>query len=140
MTVEPLADSTRHTGICAVLRNPSAGRGRHRDSVAASSDALRTSGHDVRVLDADTRDAALLACREAITGGAAALVAVGGDGTVHLGVQAVAGTGVPFGIIAAGTGNDFATEVGVPADPVTAAKAVAAALSAGRTRRMDLAR
>jgi diacylglycerol kinase (ATP) len=69
-----------------------------------------------------------------------ALVAVGGDGTVHLALQAVAGSGVPFGIVPTGTGNDFAAEAGVPVDPVAAARAVVDALGAGRTRVVDLGR
>src|SRR5262245_13977595 len=127
------------TKICAVLRNPSAGRGRHEKVVAKAMDALGQAGHEVRVLGATTRDAALDQCRQAIVDGASALVVVGGDGTVHLGVQAVAGTGVAFGVIPAGTGNDFAAEAGVPTDPVKAAERVAAALREGRTTPFDLA-
>ena len=43
-----------------------------------------------------------------------ALVVVGGDGMVHLGVNQVAGTAVPLGIVAAGTGNDVARALGLP--------------------------
>jgi diacylglycerol kinase (ATP) len=64
----------------------------------------------------------------------------GGDGTIHLGLQAVAGTSVAFGAIPAGTGNDFAAAMGLPETPHAAAHAVADALKAGRTRRVDLAR
>ena len=46
----------------------------------------------------------------------------GGDGMVHLGANLCAGTGVPLGIIAAGTGNDIARELGLPVRD--AAKAV----------------
>lgn len=91
------------------------------------------------MLEARTVDEALAACRAAVADGVEALVTVGGDGTVHVGLQAVAGTTVPFGVIAAGTGNDFATECGIPADPVAAASVIAAALHAGRTRPIDLA-
>ncbi|WP_155342220.1 YegS/Rv2252/BmrU family lipid kinase, partial [Acrocarpospora corrugata] len=67
----------------------------------------------------------------------AALVAFGGDGLVHLAVQAVAGTGVPLGIIPAGTGNDIADAIGIPRrDPLKAADAVLG----GRTRTIDAAR
>jgi len=124
----------------AVLHNPFAGRGRHRHAVEATLRHLSIAGHDARVLAGPTAAAALEAAREAVADGAAALVAVGGDGTVHLGLQAVAGTGVPFGVVPAGTGNDFAVEVMVPSDPETAAKAIAEALVAGRTRRIDLGR
>ena len=75
------------------------------------------------------------ACHAAVAGGAGALVAVGGDGTVHLALQAVAGTGVPLGVVPAGTGNDFAAAMGLPADPLAAADAIAAALR-GRAHRV----
>jgi diacylglycerol kinase (ATP) len=67
-------------------------------------------------------------------------VAVGGDGTVHQALQAVAGRPVGLGVIPAGTGNDFADGVGVPKDPLGAADAVAAAVRADRSRGVDLAR
>jgi diacylglycerol kinase (ATP) len=69
-----------------------------------------------------------------------ALVAAGGDGTVNLGLQAVAGTGTGFGILPVGTGNDFAVELGLPTDPMAAAIAISDALDTGRRRRIDLAR
>ena len=102
--------------------------------------ALRGADREVKVLDAHTAAGASRACHEAVAAGARALIVVGGDGTVHLAVQAVAGTGVPLGVIPAGTGNDFATAVGVPADLVEAADGIAAALLAGRTSPVDLAR
>ena len=134
----------------AVLRNPSAGRGRHRDEVAAALDVLRGTGREVRLLDADTTAEASRACREAVAGRAAAVVVVGGDGTVHLAIQALAGTGVPLGVLPAGTGNDFASETvasGTSAGVSSGGSAVALAaagivdaLGAGRSRPVDLAR
>jgi diacylglycerol kinase (ATP) len=123
----------------AVLANPAAGRGRHRDLLPGVVRRLETSGHPVRVLTAGTGREAEDACREAVEGGAAALVAVGGDGTVHRALQAVAGTATPFGVVPAGTGNDFAAGTGVPADGHTAAETVAAALRDGHAEPVDLA-
>ena len=54
---------------------------------------------------------------DAVGSGVDAVVAVGGDGLVHCAVQAVAGTGVPLGIVPAGGGNDLAGILGLPADP-----------------------
>jgi diacylglycerol kinase (ATP) len=124
----------------AVLRGPTAGRGRHESSVTAALSALRAGGREVVVLDAHTASEAEAACARAVADGVAALVAIGGDGTVHLAVQAAAGTGVPFGVIPAGTGNDFATAVGIPSDQVAAARSLVAALLAGASRPVDLAR
>ena len=130
---------TTHDDI-AVLANPRAGRGRHRGLLPAVLERLGAAGRPVRLLPAETPAEAEKACHRAVADGVGALVVVGGDGTVHLGLQAVAGTGVAFGVIPAGTGNDFAAGTGVPDDPLTAATAVAAALRAGRTRAVDLAR
>lgn len=61
--------------------------------------------------------------------GADGVVVVGGDGMVSLGVNLLAGTGVPLGIVATGTGNDFARGLGLPhADPGAATEALVAAL------------
>jgi diacylglycerol kinase (ATP) len=128
------------TSICAVLRNPAAGRGRHAPVVDAAFDALRAGGYELRVLDASTIPEALAAGRRAVDEGATALIAMGGDGTVNLGLQAVAGRPAAFGVVPVGTGNDFAAEVGLPADPVAAARQVAEALRTRRTRAVDLAR
>jgi diacylglycerol kinase (ATP) len=125
----------------AVLINPAAGRGRLRGGgVDEVLHTLRGSGRDVRVLDARDEARAAAAAVRAVQDGASALVAVGGDGTFNLAMQAVAGTDVPLGLVPAGTGNDFATEVGLPADPVAAARAVAEAARAGHARAVDLAR
>ena len=123
----------------AVLANPAAGRGRHRDLLSAALRVLGTTGRRVRVLEAHSGEQAEQACHEAVAGGAAAVVAVGGDGTVHRALQAVADRPVGFGIVPAGTGNDFAAGTGVPPGPA-AAEAIAAALRAGRDHRFDLAR
>jgi diacylglycerol kinase (ATP) len=53
--------------------------------------------------------------------GVDALVVVGGDGVVHLGVNLVAGTDTPLGIVPAGTGNDIARALDLPIDDVTKA-------------------
>ena len=46
--------------------------------------------------------------------GVEALVVCGGDGLVHLALQAVGGTEYPLGILPAGTGNDVARYLGIP--------------------------
>lgn len=94
----------------------------------------------MRLLEAHSADQAEAACHAAVADGVAALVAVGGDGTVHRALQAVAGTPVPFGAVPAGTGNDFAMDTGFPADPLAAVEVIADALRAGRTHPVDLAR
>ncbi|HET9640933.1 MAG TPA: diacylglycerol kinase family protein [Allosphingosinicella sp.] len=68
-------------------------------------------------------------------GDVAALVAAGGDGTVSTVAAAVAGTGVALGVLPMGTLNHFARDSGIPLD----LEAAAAAIAAGRTRRIDAA-
>lgn len=65
------------------------------------------------------------------------VMVAGGDGTVALAIQELAGTGVPLAIVPTGTGNDAATSLGLrERDPLGAADAVIG----GRTRTIDLAR
>ncbi|MEZ5191273.1 MAG: acylglycerol kinase family protein [Nocardioides sp.] len=59
-------------------------------------------------------DEALDLARAQVAAGVDALVVAGGDELVHLAVQAVAGSGVPLGIIPAGSGNDVARYLDLP--------------------------
>lgn len=127
-------------GFIAVLVNPSAGRGRHRGLLPGVVGALGRAGRPVRLLGAGSGTEAEQVCHRAVEQGAVAVVAVGGDGTVHRALQAVAGTTVGFGVVPAGTGNDFASAVGVPTDPWVAAEGIGRALLDGRDHRFDLAR
>ena len=124
----------------AVLANPTAARGRHADLLPLVVARLGADGRAVRVLPAGTREEARESALAAVADGASALVAVGGDGTVHLGLQAVADTGVGFGIVPAGTGNDFAVRLGLPTDPIEAVGAITRSLGDGASRAVDLAR
>ena len=124
-----------------LLVNPTAAHGRGARVAAAAATALRSEGIGVReVRGRDAGEAAELAAR-AVEKRPDAVVAVGGDGMVHLALQAVAGGDVPFGVVPAGTGNDFARAVGVPLDdPVAAARGIARAVRAGTSRPVDLGR
>ncbi|GAB6902946.1 diacylglycerol kinase [Kineosporia succinea] len=75
---------------------------------------LRRAG--LTVLEVGGDDAAGLrrAVAAALVPAPDALVVVGGDGMVNLGLNLVAGTPIPLGVVAAGTGNDIARELGLP--------------------------
>jgi diacylglycerol kinase (ATP) len=121
----------------ALLTNPTAGKGRGGKARGAVLERLRGAGLSVRDLSGQDADEALDLARAAVADGVESLVVLGGDGMVHLGVQAVAGTGTPLGIIPVGTGNDVARYFDLPRkDPVAAADRVIA----GATRQVDLAR
>lgn len=127
-------------GPVAVLTNPAAGSRRQRRLVPEIVDRLQSSGREIVPVRADSGSAAEGACRTVRDDGVAALVVVGGDGTLHAAVQAVAGTATPLAVVPAGTGNDFAAALGTPPAPLAAADAVVAGLRSGATWSFDLAR
>lgn len=119
----------------ALLVNPQAGRGRAAAAAAIGGARLRAGGADVRELVCRTRREAAEIPAEIVRRGVDAVVVAGGDGSVHLAVQALAGTAVPLGILPAGTGNDAARTLGLPMDPTAAADVV----MRGHCRVVDLA-
>lgn len=117
--------------------NPSSGKGKGARFAAVASPRLREAGFGVQVLTGRNGAEAEDLARTAVAGGCGALVVCGGDGLVHLAVQALAGTDTPLGIIPAGTGNDVARYLGISrSDPRAAVDTVVAS----RRRRLDLAR
>jgi diacylglycerol kinase (ATP) len=125
----------------ALLVNPTAGKGRAAKVVANVTERLRQGGANVAILvGTDVAHAQALA-RQAVEDGVDAVVALGGDGMVHLALNVVAGTPTPLGIIPAGTGNDLAGTLRLPTkDPVAAAKVVVDRLAGGGPRPMDAVR
>lgn len=124
----------------AVLISPAAGRGRARALCDVVLDALRAGGLKPRLLEASTGAGAELEAADAVAAGVGAVVAVGGDGSAHTALQAVAGTSTPLAVVPAGTGNDLARALGIPSDPVAAARAAAEDLLAGQLRTLDAGR
>lgn len=61
-----------------------------------------------------------LAAQAAQTEGCTGVIAVGGDGTAFEVACGLMNSGVPMGIIPAGTGNDFIKTVGIPKKPLQA--------------------
>ncbi|MCZ4118277.1 diacylglycerol kinase [Streptomyces sp. H39-S7] len=127
------------TSDITLFVNPTAGRGRGAHAAQPAARAMREAGFTVRTVVGQDAADALVRAREAVAAGTRALVAVGGDGMVSLALQAVAGTDTPLGVIAVGTGNDFARATGLPVrDPAAAGRVTADALKEGRTRAIDL--
>ncbi|WP_300646195.1 diacylglycerol kinase family protein [Nocardioides sp.] len=124
----------------ALLTNPTSGKGRGARGRAAALDVLR--GTDLEVLDLVGRDGAEAAALvQDAAPGVDALLVCGGDGLVHLAVQALAGTGTALGVVPAGTGNDVARYLDLPRrDPAEATYLALEALRSGRRRTIDLAR
>ena len=123
-----------------VAINPNASFGKSRPVGPSVVSALKSFGHDVVPLSAPDFDGLVRVARQALETPTDALVVVGGDGMVNLGVDLVAGTGIPLGIIPAGTGNDFATGVGIPTGDPEAATALLLAALEREPRLIDAAR
>ncbi|MEU2762587.1 MULTISPECIES: diacylglycerol kinase [unclassified Streptomyces] len=129
------------TSEITLFVNPTAGRGRGAHAAQPAASALRDAGFSVRTVLGEDADDALRRAREAVAAGTGALIAVGGDGLMSLALQAVAGTGTPLGVVAVGTGNDFARALGLPVrDPAAAGRLAARALKEGGDRAIDLGR
>ena len=92
----------------ALLTNPTAGKGRASRVRDEALPLLHGAGWRVRELAGRDADEATDLARQAVADGVEALVVCGGDGMVHLAAQELAGSGVPLGILPAGTGNDVA--------------------------------
>jgi YegS/Rv2252/BmrU family lipid kinase len=124
----------------AVLVSPAAGRGRARALSGEVLDELRAGGLKPAVLPATTGAEAEQQAADAVAAGTGAVVAIGGDGSAHAALQAVAGTSTPLAVIPAGTGNDLSLALGIPRNPVAAARAAAEDLLAGQVRAVDAGR
>lgn len=121
----------------ALLVNPAARAGAHTVVVDEVSARLRAHGIRVAVISGGSAADSSSLLRAALDVGTDAVLVAGGDGTVNLAIQELAGTDTPLGIVPVGTGNDFAAALGLRE---LRAEATAAAVIAGRTRRVDLAR
>jgi diacylglycerol kinase (ATP) len=110
--------------------NPSASFGRNRAVGPAAARRLADAGYEVTLLREANFELLRRETQSAFEQGTDGLVVVGGDGMVSLGVNIVARTGVPLGVIAAGTGNDLARALGLPHDdPEAAVEALVEALA-----------
>ena len=119
-----------------MLVSPQGGRGRAAAAAPVVRRVIEQAGHTPVDISGDSAAASAEAARAVVTAGAERLIAVGGDGTLHLAVQGVAGSGTALGLVPAGTGNDFARAVGLFG--LSVEEAAAAAL--GPTRPVDAIR
>ena len=101
--------------------NPLSGAGADPDTaarrVALLEDRFASDGVNGSVHLTERRHHATELARDAIAGGAGMVIAWGGDGTINEVASVVAGSGRAMGVIPAGSGNGFARELGLPADP-----------------------
>ncbi|MCY4421935.1 MAG: diacylglycerol kinase family lipid kinase [Acidimicrobiaceae bacterium] len=96
-----------------LLVSPRGGRGRAAAAAPIVRRVIEQAGHTPVDISGGSAQESADAARAAVEAGAERLIAVGGDGAVHLAVQGVAGTDAALGIVPAGTGNDFARALGL---------------------------
>lgn len=94
------------------LVNPSSGGGRAKSHLEVLERRADSLGAEVRVSCSGPDLAAQAAM--AVDEGIERLVVAGGDGTMHLAVQALAGSECVLGVVPVGRGNDYAAALGVP--------------------------
>jgi diacylglycerol kinase (ATP) len=107
-----------------VVYNPFAGglKGSGRARLDTAVRVLRDAGSHVELIATPgPQTAGDLACK-AIAAGCDLILAAGGDGTINEAVNGIAGSGVLFGILPAGTANVLANEIGFSNRPDHAAK------------------
>ena len=71
-------------------------------------------------LETTEEDPGRAMARQAVEEGVDLVLGAGGDGTIRVVCSALAGTGIPFGLIPAGTGNLLARNLGIPLDEAAA--------------------
>jgi diacylglycerol kinase family enzyme len=87
-----------------------------------------------RWADTTPEDSGRQVTEMAVADGCDLVIACGGDGTVMACVSALAGTGIPLAVLAAGTGNLLASNLGIPTDLDEALSVI----SQGTVRRIDV--
>jgi diacylglycerol kinase family enzyme len=111
-----------------VLINRAAGLFRRLplDAVVADiDDGLQEAGHKVETIVCGPADLGGVTASLAARTDADAVIVGGGDGTLLTAILAGLGTTTPLGVLPLGTMNLFARDLGLPADPFEAARALA---------------
>ncbi len=109
--------------MLVLIFNPTAGSGLAEKTEQTLAEELTRLGVEWKALRTEYPGHATALAKEAAAC-ADTVVSVGGDGTAYEVASGLMGTGVPMGIIPAGTGNDFVKSVGIPTEPLAALRHV----------------
>ena len=93
--------------------NPISGKGKQKDIESIIHENIDTKKHEYSVRFTERQGHAKELCKQAITDGYAAVIAVGGDGTVNEIASECIGKNTVLGIIPTGSGNGFAYHLGM---------------------------
>jgi YegS/Rv2252/BmrU family lipid kinase len=113
-----------------VIVNPRAGGGRTKSVFARLEGQIKSLFGDPLIAFTENSDDVSKSLDAAAKAGVSRIIAVGGDGTNHVVLNALAQRGelgLTYGSIPVGTGSDWSRCLGVPADPVKALEWLAAA-------------
>ena len=132
----------RNHAVVAVIGNPVSNNGKGAKVDKRVMDLLvsrsEVHGFDVTDLTGGTLEESLGNLENA-KGTYDYLIVVGGDGMVSLGVNAVADSGVPLGIVGVGSGNDFARGLELPVNRIeTAVEGIVGAIVCGSHMDIDM--
>jgi diacylglycerol kinase (ATP) len=106
----------------ALVTNPRAGKGRGLRAAAQAEAVLRGADWQIEPRLTEGPGDGIRLARQAAHDGYDAVLACGGDGTLSEVLNGLRGTGIPAGVIPAGTGNDFSRTAGISRDPAQAAR------------------
>jgi YegS/Rv2252/BmrU family lipid kinase len=108
----------------ALIYNPASGQysARRKAAIEQVLDVLRSAGLQAEAFVTDTPGSATIHAEQAVRDGYDAILACGGDGTVHEVLQSLVGTDVALGVIPLGTANALAANLGLAGAPVKAAR------------------
>lgn len=116
--------ASRETHI-AVILNPASGGGSEAETAGRITELFQARGSVAAITLVREGVSISDVVRQAVAAGAAAVVAVGGDGTVSAVAAALIRSETPLGVIPAGTLNHFAKDLGVPLDLEQAVEVIA---------------
>lgn len=111
-------------GWIAVILNDSSGSGDGAAAAKRVAELFSAAGREARITVASGGDALQAAAKRAVEEGCDTLVAGGGDGTVNTVATVAVERQVPLGVLALGTLNHFAKDLGIPLDLDEAAKVI----------------
>lgn len=111
----------------AFIINPNSGKRRRPGELAdLARSVFADAGKSVEVHITKAAGHARELAAEAVSRGCEGVIVAGGDGTINEALASMANTGKWLGIIARGSGNGFARELGLPLDEAEAVRRIAA--------------
>lgn len=113
----------------ALIYNPASGQtsGRRSSYIESALAVLRDAGVEAEALETHAPGSGKSLALASVRQGFDAVLACGGDGTVHEVLQSLVGTKVALGVVPLGTANALAQNLGLGRNPVKAVRALISA-------------